>query len=43
VLGTLTIQEGHDISRKLKQMIMDAHPEVDEVLVHLNPWYEEDV
>ncbi|QHW35338.1 cation transporter [Paenibacillus rhizovicinus] len=40
VLGTLTIQEGHDIIRKIKQKVQDAHPEVDEVLVHLNPWYE---
>lgn len=40
VLGTLTIQEGHDIIRKIKKKVQDAHPEVDEVLVHLNPWYE---
>ncbi|MBD0382336.1 cation diffusion facilitator family transporter [Paenibacillus sedimenti] len=40
VSGTLTIQEGHDISRLIKQKIMDAHNDVDEVLVHLNPWYE---
>lgn len=40
VLGTLTIQEGHDIIRKIKKRVQDAHPEVDEVLVHLNPWYE---
>ncbi|SRR5699024_3123786 len=37
--GRLTIQEGHDIIRKIKQTIMDAHPDVDEVLIHLNPWY----
>ncbi|MBP3961222.1 cation diffusion facilitator family transporter [Paenibacillus lignilyticus] len=42
VLGTLTIQEGHDIIRTIKKKLMDAHPEVDEVLVHLNPWYEND-
>ncbi|SDW56885.1 cation diffusion facilitator family transporter [Paenibacillus sp. CF384] len=42
VLGTLTIQEGHDIIRTIKKKLMDAHPEVDEVLVHLNPWYEDD-
>ncbi|RAP78689.1 cation-efflux pump [Paenibacillus montanisoli] len=40
VEATLTIQEGHDIIRTIKQRVMDAHPEVDEVLVHLNPWYE---
>ncbi|UKS26497.1 cation diffusion facilitator family transporter [Paenibacillus sp. HWE-109] len=43
VRGTLTIQEGHDISRSIKQKIKEAHSDVDEVLVHLNPWYEESV
>ncbi|WP_028548417.1 cation diffusion facilitator family transporter [Paenibacillus sp. UNC451MF] len=38
--GQMTIQEGHDISRKIKQTIMDKHPNVDEVLIHINPWYE---
>ncbi|NBD26315.1 cation diffusion facilitator family transporter [Paenibacillus glycinis] len=42
VLGTLTIQEGHDIIRKIKRKVQDAHPEVDEVLVHLNPWYADE-
>ncbi|MGO4270835.1 cation diffusion facilitator family transporter [Paenibacillus sp. TAF58] len=41
VSGKLTIQEGHDISRHIKQKIKEAHSDVDEVLVHLNPWYEE--
>jgi cation diffusion facilitator family transporter len=41
VSGTLTIQEGHDISRAIKRKIKKAHSDVDEVLVHLNPWYEE--
>ncbi|WP_261303871.1 cation diffusion facilitator family transporter [Paenibacillus andongensis] len=41
VSGKLTIQEGHDISRRIKQKIKEAHSDVDEVLVHLNPWYEE--
>lgn len=40
VPGQLTIQEGHDILSKIKETIMDAHPDVDEVLIHLNPWYE---
>ncbi|GMK38872.1 putative transporter YdfM [Paenibacillus sp. CCS19] len=35
----LTIQEGHDISREIKQSIMNRHNDVDEVLVHLNPFY----
>lgn len=41
VEGHLTIQEGHDIMRMIKQTIMAQHDDVDEVLVHLNPWYEE--
>jgi len=42
VPGYLTIQEGHDISRQIKGSIMAHHADVDEVLVHLNPWYEEE-
>jgi len=42
VPGYLTIQEGHDISRDIKRSIMEHHADVDEVLVHLNPWYEDD-
>ncbi|WP_052339369.1 cation diffusion facilitator family transporter [Gorillibacterium massiliense] len=42
VSGSLTIQEGHDIGRSIKYAIIDAFPLVDEVLVHLNPWYPED-
>ncbi|MFD1927912.1 cation diffusion facilitator family transporter [Sporosarcina siberiensis] len=40
ILGDLTIQEGHDILREIKRVIMEKHSDVDEVLVHLNPWYE---
>lgn len=40
VKGELTVQEGHDIIRKIKTIIMETHQDVDEVLVHLNPWYE---
>lgn len=41
VHGDLTIKQGHDISRTIKKSIMDQHSDVDEVLIHLNPWYEE--
>jgi cation diffusion facilitator family transporter len=41
VLGNMTIQQGHDVVRVIKQKIMEAHADVDEVLVHINPWYEE--
>ncbi len=41
VPGDLTIQQGHDISRAIKKSIMEQHSDVDEVLIHLNPWYKE--
>lgn len=41
VPGDLTIQQGHDISRKMKHVIMEKCSEVDEVFVHLNPYYED--
>lgn len=37
----LSVQEGHDISRKIKRVIQAQNPMVEEVLVHLNPWYME--
>ena len=37
--GEMTIQQGHDIARQIKQVIMNMHPDVDEVLIHINPWY----
>ncbi len=42
VPGEMTIQEGHDVSRTIKKTIMEQHNDVDEVLIHLNPWYEDD-
>ncbi|NOU92533.1 cation diffusion facilitator family transporter [Paenibacillus sp. LMG 31456] len=41
VQAELTIQNGHDISRHIKEAIMNQHPDVEEVMVHLNPWYKE--
>ncbi len=41
--GHLTIQEGHDIMRTIKETIMAEHDDVDEVLVHLNPWYNKNL
>lgn len=35
----LTIQQGHDIAREIKSTIKHNHADVDEVLVHLNPYY----
>ena len=39
VHGELTVQEGHDIIRKIKIAIKENNHDVDEVLIHLNPWY----
>jgi cation diffusion facilitator family transporter len=41
ISAVLSIQEGHDISRRIKQMIMNQQPYVGEVMVHLIPWYAE--
>lgn len=41
--GELTVQDGHDVSRLIKQAIKSAHKNVDEVLVHINPWYHEEI
>jgi cation diffusion facilitator family transporter len=38
--ANLSIQEGHDICKKIKQRIMDQDKDVHEVLIHLNPYYE---
>lgn len=40
VSAELNIQQGHDICREIKTSIMKEHPEVKEVLIHLNPWYD---
>lgn len=42
VPGTITVQEGHDVARIIRDKIKQEHSDVEEVLVHLNPWYEED-
>jgi cation diffusion facilitator family transporter len=41
--GDMTIQQGHDTGRDIKQKIMIAHSDVGEVLVHVNPWYENSI
>lgn len=37
--ATLTVQDGHDISSKIRNLIINEQTDVDEVLIHLNPWY----
>jgi cation diffusion facilitator family transporter len=40
--GDLTIKEGHDITRYIRDKIIETHPDVLEVLIHLNPWFPEE-
>lgn len=40
VPGELTVQEGHDIAREIKKRLMDQFQSIEEVLVHVNPWYQ---
>lgn len=42
VPADLSIQEGHDVSKSIRQLVMKEDTQVKEVLIHLNPWYEED-
>jgi cation diffusion facilitator family transporter len=42
VPNQLTVKEGHDVSRRIKESIMVKYPEVEEVLIHLNPWFQEE-
>ncbi|MFY4774157.1 cation diffusion facilitator family transporter [Metabacillus sp. RGM 3146] len=35
-----TIKEGHDLSREIKVKLMEEHDNIEEVLIHLNPYYE---
>ncbi len=42
VSGELTIQDGHNISSSIRNLIKERNKDVDEVLIHLNPWYVDD-
>jgi len=42
VPNQLTVQEGHDISREIKRSIMKKHQDVEEVMIHLNPWHPDE-
>ncbi|MEC0238985.1 cation diffusion facilitator family transporter [Paenibacillus dokdonensis] len=41
VPNQLTVKEGHDVSREVKKTIMQRMKLVGDVMVHLNPWYED--
>jgi cation diffusion facilitator family transporter len=34
-----TIKEGHDLSREIKKVLMNKHDNIEEVLIHLNPFF----
>jgi cation diffusion facilitator family transporter len=34
-----TIKEGHDLSREIKKALMNKHDNIEEVLIHLNPYF----
>jgi cation diffusion facilitator family transporter len=34
-----TIKEGHDLSREIKKVLMHKHDNIEEVLIHLNPYF----
>ncbi|MCD7035260.1 cation diffusion facilitator family transporter [Metabacillus sp. GX 13764] len=36
-----TIKEGHDLTREIKTMLMKEYDNIDEVLIHLNPYFSE--
>ncbi|MCB5237913.1 cation diffusion facilitator family transporter [Niallia alba] len=36
-----TIKEGHDLSRQIKKKLMKKHDNINEVLIHLNPYFKE--
>ncbi|MFP3726571.1 cation diffusion facilitator family transporter [Priestia filamentosa] len=37
-----TIKFGHDLGREIKRTLMGKYDNIDEVLIHLNPYFEED-
>ncbi|WP_026692971.1 cation diffusion facilitator family transporter [Peribacillus kribbensis] len=37
-----TIKEGHDLTREIRNALIDKYDNIDEVLIHLNPYYPEE-
>jgi cation diffusion facilitator family transporter len=37
-----TIKQGHDLAKSIKKRLMEHHDNIDEVLIHLNPYYRDD-
>ncbi|HJV17311.1 MAG TPA: cation transporter dimerization domain-containing protein, partial [Bacillales bacterium] len=36
-----TIKEGHDIAKEIKLTLMEKYNNIEEVLIHLNPYFQE--
>src|SRR5699024_10232666 len=36
----ITVTEGHDIATDAKRSLLQRHPEIEDVLVHVNPYYD---
>jgi len=41
VPGTISVSEGHQIAERVRQHLIETHPEVSEVLVHVDPENDE--
>lgn len=37
-----SIRQGHDLAKSIKKSLIDHHDNIDEVLIHLNPYYKDD-
>ncbi|MBM7694574.1 cation diffusion facilitator family transporter [Peribacillus deserti] len=37
-----TIKQGHDLTREIRNALINKYDNIDEVLIHLNPYYPED-
>lgn len=42
VPGNLTVKKGHDITKVIQKRLVNGFEDVQEVLVHVNPWDEEE-
>ncbi|MCO7126081.1 cation diffusion facilitator family transporter [Sporolactobacillus shoreicorticis] len=41
--ASYTIQEGDDLTEAIRSKMIHTYPNVDEVLIHINPWYKDQV
>ncbi len=38
--GSLSVEEGHDIGHAVKEAVVTAGLDVDDVVVHVEPWHD---